>query len=291
MLIVQLNGDLGTQMFQYAVARNFSLVYDCELLLDCSLILKRLKSRPDINLLPLYGFNTSLKIAGSSIVNNFLRHQGVSSLLRFPELRNYKVITESRQQITPNFIYTVAPPTLLKGNFYDEFYFKEHIVQMISDFTFKEGFKFEIDAISHHFQLEKSIGIILTLPNTKNLPVDSDESINLNYYHAAIAYFSQEFPLAKFVFFTNLSEPEIEAGFGDINKSVFVLHEGIMQWKNLALMSKCMHLIADDTAISWWAAWLNNGTNTTVVIPQNFSINKPELTYKIKGVVQNWIKM
>ena len=291
MLLVQLTGCLGTQMFQYAVVRNFSLVFNCKFLLDCSLILRGLKSRPNESLLPLSGFNTTIQIAGSAIVNNFTKHQGVSSLLRFPEVKHYKVINESKQPVNSNFIYTVSPPALLKGNFQDESYFKEHISEMISDFTLKDVFKIEIDVISQNWQLEKSIGVIFTLPKTNNLPIDSDESINLNYYHAAIAYFSQEFPLTKFVFFTNLSETEIEANFGDINKSVFELYDGTMQWKNLALISKCMHLIAEDTAISWWAAWLNNGTNTTVVIPHNFSFKKPELTHKIKGVLQNWIKM
>jgi len=291
MMLVQLTGSLGTHMFQYAVGRNFSLVYDCELFLDCTLILKRLKSKPEINLLPLFGFNTTLKIAGSAIVNNFIRHQGVSSLLRFPEAKNYKVITESKQQINSNFIYTVSPPTLLKGNFYNESYFKEHISKMISDFTLKDAFKFEIDAISQNWQLEKSIGVVLTISNQNNQLVDLEESFNLDYYHCAIGYFSKELPQAKFVFFTNLSEPEIEANFGKLNKNVFELHDGTMQWKNLALMSKCMHLIVDDSANSWWAAWLNNYNNTTVVIPQNFSFEKPELTHKIKGVVQNWIKM
>ena len=291
MLLVQLNGDIGTQMFQYAVGRNISKIYDCELFLDCSLILKRLKSRPETNLLPLYGFNTSLRIAGSAIVNNFIKHQGVSSLLRFPDVKNYKVITENRQQVSTNFIYTVSPPTLLKGNFHNEFYFKEHIGEMISDFTLKDVFKTEIDYTAESLNLENSIGIVLTVSKAKNGLNEANEAVDLSYYHAAIAHFSEQLPDAKFVFFTNLSEPEIASSFEALNKDIFVLNEGVMQWKNVALMSKCKHLIANDSAISWWAAWLNNTNNTTVIIPQNYSFDKPELTHKAKGIVQNWIKM
>jgi hypothetical protein len=73
MIVAQLTGSVGEQLFQYAAARNFSLIYNCDLLVDSSWFVKNKKNKINPTKIGIGGFNTIFGLAGSVIINNFLR--------------------------------------------------------------------------------------------------------------------------------------------------------------------------------------------------------------------------
>ena len=77
-------------------------------------------------------------------------------------------------------------------------------------------------------------------------------------------------------FFTDADESIIDALEITSSYEIVQLFKNDFEWKNIFLMSKCKHFIADDSATSWWAAWLNFNNDRKVILPQNFSFEIPE---------------
>jgi hypothetical protein len=68
-------------------------------------------------------------------------------------------------------------------------------------------------------------------------------------------------------------------------------NSGSSSWKDMFLMSKCKNQIMANSTFSWWAAWLNNNIDKTIIAPtQWFADDKLEL---LSGdiVPQKWIRL
>ena len=160
MIVTKLTGSIGSQMFQYAVGRNFSIINNCELMVDASELAKNMKSTPDLKRFVMFRFNTNFNIAGSAIINNFLRTKSPSYLLRFPFYKNYKLLKDTRSNFL-NELYFQKPPYLLLGNFHNENYFIESFNQVKNDFIIKDDFIEVIATLVNELENTNSVAIYL----------------------------------------------------------------------------------------------------------------------------------
>ncbi len=290
MIVVQLTGSIGDQLFQYAAARNFSLIYNCDLLVDSTWFVKNKKNKINPNKIGIGGFNTVFGLAGSVIINNFLRKKEQFYFVRYPETANYKVIRENKKELTKE-LYTTNPPFLMSGDFKSETYFEDNISQIKEDLTVNVSFLRKIEILANEIIKPNSVAVYISKNTiTKNQNV-VENLIDLDYYQKAIDSFSNESTVNDFIFFTDVDEQIINKFKVQGNIKIQRLFENELEWKNLFLMSKCKHLIADNSATSWWAAWLNYTDKRTIVIPQSFQFDYPNITHNKIGIQQNWIKV
>ena len=290
MIVLQLAGRIGDQLFQYAAARNFSLIYSCELLIDNSWFIKNKKNKLNPNKLAIDGFNTHFKYAGSVIINNFLKRKSILYLDRYPSSKNYKVIRENKKTLAQDF-YNTNPPFLMSGEFKSEAYFEDNIEQIMDELTVNMNSQTNDISINTTKPLNESIAIYISKRAViKNQNVEINE-INYDYYKNGIEYFLKDNAVEHFLVFTDF-DIDITDELGIKNNSeVIRLFENEFEWKNIYLMSQCKCFISDNSATSWWAAWLNTTNNRTIIIPQSFSFNKPNITHDKIGIEQNWIKL
>ena len=290
MIVAQLTGSIGEQLFQYAAARNFSLVYNCDLLVDSSWFVKNKKNKINPNKIGIGGFNTVFGLAGSVIINNFLRKKEQFYFVRYPETANYKVIRENKKELTKE-LYTTNPPFLMSGDFKSEMYFEDNISQIKEDLTVNVSFLRKIEILANEIVKPNSVGVYISKNTvTKNQNIVQNV-IDLDYYQKAIDILQKENIVNDFIFFTDLDEGIIEQLNIQGTSRMQRLFEDELEWKNLFLMSKCKSFIADNSATSWWAAWLNFADKRTVIIPQSFQFDYPNITHNKVGIQQNWIKV
>lgn len=290
MIVVELSGNIGEQLFQYAAARNFSLIYNCDLLLDCTWFSKTRKNKLSPNKISLDGFNTLFSLAGSVIINNFLRKKEQFYFIRYPETANYKVLRENKKELTKDF-YATNPPFYMSGDFKSEIYFEDNTEQIKEDLTVSFTLQKKIEPVINQLLNKNATAVLISKQFVNKNQNVIQNSIDLNYYQKAIQHIENEDETANFIFFTDLETIEIEKLETKNSKEIIKLFENEFEWKNIFLMSKCKHFIADNSATSWWAAWLNFSNDRKVIIPQNFSLDIPEITYNKIGIQQNWIKI
>jgi hypothetical protein len=90
-----------------------------------------------------------------------------------------------------------------------------------------------------------------------------------NYYVTAIDRMRSLVGNPHFFFFTN-DHAWVREHFNGDQFTVVDLNSGSDSWKDMFLMSRCMHNIGSNGSFSWWASWLNPNPKKTVIFPYYF---------------------
>lgn len=98
--------------------------------------------------------------------------------------------------------------------------------------------------------------------------------LTIDYYKKAIDYVESKENDLLFVFFSDDSE-YVKEEFGFIKDKIIVSQNTKGDsYKDMLLMSKCKHNIIANSTFSWWGAYLNMHTDKIVVAPSRYSGNK-----------------
>lgn len=263
MIIVNIVGGLGNQMFQYAYARMLA-----EKGLEVKIDIR------DFNEYTLHGgyfldrYNITLKVAAQDdlqpffnpgIISRFLRKMGGKK----PEFKWERSLNYSRDFLTVN------DHTYLKGYFQSENYFKHIREILITEFSIKEevsAFFKETESRIHDLGTTCSVhirrGDYVNDPTTNQVHGTCD----LDYYQRAMDLVRGKSDGLKFLMFSDdipwvkehISGPDILYVEGPENN---IPHE------DMALMSKCKHNIIANSSFSWWGGWLNQAPGKIVISP------------------------
>lgn len=265
MLVVQILGGLGNQMFQYAFYKSLK------------------KHGKEVK-------------ADAHVCRKYLRHHGYELDRVFGiqldeitkrESKKYRessdVLKEQRQfQVDPEI--RNLQEGYLVGYWQNPGYFESIAKEMRSEFS---EFK-KIDRKNLKF-LEELSG-----KNTVSLHVRRGDFVKkesaakrhggiatLQYYQNAIEYIDNRIEKPVFVVFSddikwcklNLTLPET---------SLFVnWNKGKRSYRDMFLMSRCQHNIIANSSFSWWGAWLNENKNKIIVAPNKWVNEVPKAAYDI----------
>lgn len=274
MIVIKLKGGLGNQLFQYAIARAFSLETNRSFQLDISIF-----EWYKLHNYGLYHFN---------IQPEFYTPESKWKM-KLKKLFN-KIVFYNEDHHTfnfnPNLIHTKSDVLFLEGYFQSQKYFLKYEKEIRADFEIVSPLKQQtiemvtymksVHAVSIHFRRGDYVG------NTMH---DTDKTI---YYKEAIKLieskvenpvyflFSDDITWVKENFTTNF-----ETHYVDFNNAS-------TNFEDLKLMSSCKHNIIANSSFSWWGAWLNPNPDKIVIAPQKW-FNDDSLDYS-DVVPQNWIK-
>ena len=271
MIIVQLQGGLGNQMFQDALGRSLAQKMDAALKLDLTNfaeypgrkyaldkfdIRASIATRADLQLARKYGFP-------GKVVAPLLG--GILPGLRFA------VVRESSTRFNAD-VLEVRGSIYLAGYWQSEKYFKPIEA-----------------AIREEFRLEKACGEAGAGPGSApgdTVPVSvhvrrgdyvSDPAaarllgaLPMDYYRAAAQSIAERVRNAQFFVFTD--DPDWAREHVQIGQPVtLVAHEGpASDLLDMYRMSACRHNIIANSTFSWWAAWLNPDPGKIVVAPKKW---------------------
>ncbi|WP_347988040.1 alpha-1,2-fucosyltransferase [Methylomonas sp. AM2-LC] len=292
MIIVNLIGGLGNQMFQYAFCRALALELAEPTLLDISgfssytlhqgFELDRLFSCK-IELATELDFKSVLGWQSPSRIRNILLHPYMSAF------RKNNFVVEPYFQYWPE-INSIPKKCYLSGYWQSFQYFQKYTTEIRADFTYKiplvnKNAEFadqikQVNAISLHVRRGDYVSNPATL---KNHGVCS-----LDYYDLAIQYIANHVLDPVFFIFSD----DIDWVKKNINinyKTYYVDHNsGNDSFNDMRLMSLCKHHIIANSSFSWWGAWLNSNPNKLVIAPQKWFANNNDTKDLLPT---DWIKL
>ncbi|MBP6048185.1 MAG: alpha-1,2-fucosyltransferase [Chitinophagales bacterium] len=295
MIKVLLTGGLGNQMFQYAFARNLSILNNTQLVLNTSYLESKL---------PFKKWATPMQYELSIFdIKAIVEHNIIQSKYLYPFakseyfLRNkmaiskMNVITEQQHDFNPVYL-DAKDNTYVKGNFQTEKYF-ENIKEIIqNDFTFKNS----LDELNQQQAIQitqcNSVSIHIRRGDYISLKQNANKfaQIPLSYYNDARTFIENQISNPTYFVFSddihwakeNLQLPPT---------TQFISHNNSTSnsYKDMQLMSMCKHHIICNSTFSWWAAWLNQNKEKIVIAPKNWfadvSINSKDI------IPSQWIKL
>tara|TARA_B100001093_G_scaffold519539_1_gene609022 strand:+ start:1954 stop:2853 length:900 start_codon:yes stop_codon:yes gene_type:complete len=288
MIISNIVGGLGNQMFEYAHGRALSLRLNANLKLDLSDYEGYVpNSYGELhNGMALHNgfelkniFNCPIEIATNEEIkeiigwrsNKLWRKNLQKNYLSF--LRNSSFVVEPSK---PNVYKNNKKNFFLIGYWQNQEFFKDFENQIRVDFKFKipldDNNKLYSEGIesSNSVSLHVRRGDYLSNPNFNK----SYNVCSLDYYNDAISYIGNHVENPIFYIFSdsmswvkdNLNIP-YNHHFVDCNGTNgghFDMH----------LMSLCKHNIIANSSFSWWGAWLNNKNTKIVLAPKNWFKDK-----------------
>ncbi len=258
MLIINLNSQLGNQMFQYALYRKLKTLGK-----HVKLDFRYYESHPEHYGLNIFDIHphiatpkeiTRVKDANRNYVARCRRKLFGKRQTMFSEIESHSL--PFRAEI---FNLTHA---YIDGYWQTEKYFADIRPILLKEFAFPTVTDNQNRLIVERINATTSISLHIRRGDyIGGFPLMTPE-----YYHSAINYFQQKFENVCFFIFSN----DMSWAKANINchQSYFVdWNTGIDSWKDMYLMTQCRHNIIANSSFSWWGAWLNQHKDSEVVAP------------------------
>lgn len=292
MIITQLQGGFGNQLFQYAAACSLSKKHHVNVLCDA------------------FWFKNE---------HEFSRHYMLDKLFK-----NHKFLSQNKSKLLHNTHPSLIHKLMKRILFYDLNYFYEYSIAFNNEFfklprnTYLEG---NFQSYKYHQYLDKAFFAEITEGITlrtdakealqkiqalsgiavhvrrgdyaKNAHTNSIHgTLEMSYYFEAMRYFESKFENPVFFIFSDDVE-YIKAQFNQNEKCVFLTNPGsFSDMEEFYLMTNCSHHIIANSSFSWWAAYLRGKKCVNeVVCPQHWFRNAPKGFVYEDLIPQNWIKI
>lgn len=292
MIITQIIGGLGNQMFQYAMGRGLALRKNNTLKLDTSSF-ENYGLHQGFELQRV--FSLPCEVASQADLREILGWQYPAVVRRILSLKVFRSVCQKKWVAEPHFHYwaginNVAANVYLSGYWQSERYFVDELETIRADFTFRLpllGANIELArkiqqvcAVSLHVRR----GDYVSNPNA----AATHGLCSLEYYQDAIHHISQQVNNPHFFIFSDDID-WVKAHLHIAYPSEFVGHnQGAESFNDMRLMSMCQHHIIANSSFSWWGAWLNPSVDKIVVSPKQWFANKANTGDLIPA---NWVRI
>ncbi len=290
MIIVNLMGGLGNQLFQYATGRNLASHLQTKLKLDHSFLEMEsdgLYTKRDYE---LGVFNTVQDRAEAVDLRPFYRTKGNRILNYYRKLINEKSITRFNEKSFSydNRIETIDGPSYLYGYWQSEKYFLSSRDLLLKEIVPKQGISKETQKVLTEILLEENpVSLHIRRGDYVNLePANSWHGvIDVQYYREAVHQIQSKISNPRFfVFSDDITWVKANLRIPEVNYI-----EGLKNYEDLELMKNCRHHIIANSSFSWWGAWLSQGESPFIIAPKRWfkdeSINTTDL------IPASWLRL
>jgi hypothetical protein len=270
-VIIQLMGGLGNQLFQYAAARRLAYERDAILMLDISYYkTDKLREYKLNNYKVQQNFATELETLPFQSRKLFFRLLRLIKRLIYPyykgniyfETARYKFDEKFLQ--TNNFVY-------LKGYFQNEKYFLPIESILRNELC-------PVNPISEYCQkiIERIASANSVSIHIRRGDYASDPKIRATrglLYERAVEYIAERVTQPYFFVFSD--DPLWARENLNVRHPVtwIDLHPEQKDFEDLWLMSQCHHHIIANSSFSWWGAWLSSFPKKIVIAPDRWVLN------------------
>jgi hypothetical protein len=258
LIVVEIKGGLGNQMFQYATARRLSVFNRVPLRLDLTWYEEN-KQRP----FGLNKFNVRAEIAAKKDINHFKWnkwHRRVSMYV----LRKY--IVEKQLEFDPR-ILRLGGDTYLSGYWQSYKYFQDVEGLIREELTLKHPLNSDVQKMADEMSECNSVSIHIR--NWRDDYGKDPRFYNLgpDYYDSSVQQIERLTGEPHFYIFSDerpLRLPISEELFQGTKHHPVTFVTGNKDYEDLRLMSLCKHHIIANSTFSWWGAWLSREKGITI---------------------------
>ncbi len=283
MNVVWIDGGLGNQMFQYALALKMQS-RGIQVKIDVTKY-EQHHAHNDFELDRIFGIDC--RYAELREIRK-LGYQKANHLTEFLKRTPFR-----KKTIYNNESYAFDERVLgldgyyVEGYWQSERYFsdiKEHILKTYQFPVFSAKQQRWADRIRRTC----SVGVHIRRGDYLKYPYLQD-ICTVEYYRRAMQYVRKQIPEnVEFYIFTN-DFPWAEKHFRGANCHFVKGNEGKDSFRDMQLMSICRHNIVANSSFSWWAAWLNQNPRKMIIAPERWT--NSESKEQVDIIPQEWIKI
>ena len=290
MVIVQLKGGLGNQMFQYAVGKRLSIARGVPLKLDT----RRLQGI-SYRQYQLSAYNIDEETATEEEIKT-LKRSSLSTWLLLP-IRPWigvrlfpPVFFPERKNTFDPMVLQLGGNTYLKGYFQSEKYFLDVADTIVENFKLKT---ISPKARSFHQEIAgcNSVSVHVRRGDYVFKP-DNLEKFGVcgfEHYAGCLQRILSEGGSPRFYIFSDELD-WVRANMSFPSGTTFVTRDGLnCDAEELFLMSVCRQHITSNSTFSWWGAWLDRKPAKVVYTPRRWFVSD-ELDCR-DLVPHTWIKV
>ena len=290
MIIGNLVGGLGNQMFQYACARVLALELRLPLKVTLDMFgVYAFHNGPELERV----FSLDLDVATRSDLRHMIGVLRVYPLVRkllagkaLSIFKGRNFVVEPYYRYWDGLAARLRDGGYLQGYWQSECYFAKYAATLRNDFAFRHAPSGRNAELQHEIPSGNSVSIHVRrgdyVSNAKTLAVHG--TCSLQYYFNAIALLQRHIPDLRLFAFSD--DPEWVAAVLKPRYPGLVLvdhNRGEDSYNDMRLMSLCRHHIIANSSFSWWGAWLNPDPAKMVVAPRNWFANNTDTTDLIPG--------
>ena len=294
MIVVQITGGLGNQMFQYAAGRALSLKKNTDLILNIQHFDDIAEKKDLINRdFELGIFGLDKKVRKNPFINylktnsNFLKR--IYYLIR-KKLINFSFFYEGNLEHKNEFHF-LGKSVYLQGYFQSEKYFKDYRKELLSDFNFPEDINSENKRLLNLINKNSSVSIHIRRGDYINNKLTNSVHgvLPKSYFEDAVKIILSKVSNPYFFIFSD--DPEwVKNNFKlEVPFEIISHNQGNQSYIDMYLMSCCDHNIVANSSFSWWGAWLNKNPEKIVIGTKNWFIDPEKQRNDI--MCESWIKI
>lgn len=287
MIIANLKGGIGNQLFQYALGRHLSIKNKAELKLDISGLDRAEKVGNIYRTFDLYSFNITAPIANEDEIKKLKYPYG--RLSKIWRTFSFKVLRKHNLLFDPK-ILTLPDNTYLDGYWQSPKFFENIREVLIKDLTLANPPS--PAAETYHTKIQNTNSVSLHVRRgdyIKNPVVLKEFGICSNdYYTKAVKHILNSVNDPVFFVFSD-DVDWVKENISLPDSTVYVQDPNLSAVEELILMSKCKHNIIANSSFSWWGAWLSsNNTSRVVIAPTPWFDHTP---YDKDLIPKSWIQI
>ncbi|OXA92205.1 alpha-1,2-fucosyltransferase [Flavobacterium hercynium] len=273
MIVVQLVGGLGNQLFQYAAAKSLAKS-------------KKQKLYIDISQFESYKLH-NYALNNFNIVSNIYKKPN-KYVRRIQRLYKKSILyKETDFGYNSNLSALKGDPVFLEGYFQSEKYFLKHEKEIRKDFEIKVTLKKITKDTIAKIESVNSVSIHFRRGDYLNNPLHNTSKDE--YYKRALEIIESKVENPVFFVFSDDID-WVKLNFSTKRETIFVdFNDASTNFEDLKLMATCKHNIIVNSSFSWWGAWLNKNPDKIVVAPEIWfndnSINTEDI------IPTNWFKI
>lgn len=291
MVISNILGGLGNQMFQYAIGKAIAQRNNQLLKLDTTEF-----NNYELRNYELGCFKINADIASKKEIDSY-KNQSFSwvnklsqKLIRRDILANSNVIQEKHYHFDPKMIDSKGNVYLF-GYWQSEKYFLDIKDTILKEFSFKNPLSESAKQYEQNILSHNAVSLHIRRGDYVNNTVTNNYhgTCTLDYYKKAANIILQNNSDAIFYIFSDdLAWAKENLSFID-TKTFVELDDNAPDHEEMLLMSQCKHNIIANSSFSWWGAWLNQNPEKIVIAPKQWfndqSIDTSDL------IPQSWIRL
>lgn len=271
MIIANLVGGLGNQMFQYAAGRALSLERGVPLRLDVGEFSKH-SIHQGFELGRV--FAAPVALAGPAELYEILGWRSFRPALRVLSRPGARFIRGNSLVVEPYYHYfagirLVSSSCYLKGYWQSERYFSASSDSIRDDFTFCLPMSAENEQAAIDISSVKAVSLHVRRGDYVRDPqtLSVHGVCSLEYYGRAVRYIAER--VADPMFFVFSDDTDWVRRHLQINHPCRYIdnNRGQESYNDMRLMSLCKHHIIANSSFGWWGAWLNSNPEKIVVAP------------------------
>ena len=270
MIKAVIRGGLGNQLFQYASAYALAKRINQTLALDISFFPKQTLRGYKLEQFQIeehdvcdHGDGLLEKIYKNKYFNGIVRRSGITQL----PIRNGIYFLDPAGGYAERFFSIQAPNVLLNGYFQSEEYFEEYRSDLCRQLVPKYEADRETNEILQEIQTSNAVAV-----HVRHGDFEKDYSkyhyiLDETYYMNALSEMRVKVENPSYFCFSDDIE-WVKEHFSELTSARFVsLHTTHPDIDELMLMKHCKHIITANSTFSWWAAWLNENKDATIIVP------------------------